>query len=937
MKPFDIKGEYSPGEVKAALAGISGTRQLSYRYERLDRYNNYVEDIDYIQSCSIENNGLADIKRTAKFDILDTGSINYLQDRIKPYVRLAMPADETYSDYVKTLDPMYWWKMDDPIKTVANTAPVTVADAVNYNTRGTAYVAPNTAGAKTRPVFSLQTGSGSVRSEFWMSYNVVNSDALILNMKKGTGQMSFEIYYSTSTTDSLTLVTSREVTGIYAWVHRIPFPKIGYYWVRMTTTSSTLSTGNYVETYRPARLEDSSGHGVYGTGNDYITMKASAIIADGGTSLSTPLYSSPSWGASDLLPLGLKNEGGFSVNFWDHTTTANQYTSVGVQWGFEQGWAELVRTTEASNLTTIRLYVNSYDTNVLPNFDSSAVPLESLKYTAGTGHMTTLTLDPVKGFRLYIDSVEEVLFPNVLAGGSTNVEAFAPLFDDTLDYVSTSAYSDSAIKFDDMSTYNRALTTQQVSALYSKALTSTPDRSGYVEWPQGVFVLSSPSRKMVNGNQVVRAVDGYDQLVVLKEDSFDYRYSVDQGTTYTDAIEKVLQTTLPYETFSLNDKRGLLYQNENTSNTVNVLTDDSFNVVSTGDNFVWGIVSGQIFSFTDLSVQAKVVGPTGATDYQTYIKLEAFPDGVTKTYGMYLEETGLLRFFDGYSVISITYNPTTHAYWRIRESKGYVYFETSPDSVTWTQQRVVKLDYDILALGRVLMVQAANLSGATTTFSKIKVQGYTALQKSIVRSTSTLPSVMEWEPGTPKLTIINDLLGSINYESASYDEDGLFVGRPYITPQNRTSQFGYATDSESVISGDVGQTMDLFAVPNKWVVVVSEPDRPAIVGTYVNDDPLSPTSTVARGRTIVDFRTEQNAPDQATLDAQAERLAFEASQVYEVIEFNTAIMPIHQNMDVYDLTIDGLEIASKYAEQSWKMTLSNGATMTHRVRKVVSV
>jgi hypothetical protein len=196
---------------------------------------------------------------------------------------------------------------------------------------------------------------------------------------------------------------------------------------------------------------------------------------------------------------------------------------------------------------------------------------------------------------------------------------------------------------------------------------------------------------------------------------------------------------------------------------------------------------------------------------------------------------------------------------------------------------------------------------------------------------------MEWEPGTPKLTIINDLLGSINYESASYDEDGLFVGRPYITPQNRTSQFGYATDSESVISGDVGQTMDLFAVPNKWVVVVSEPDRPAIVGTYVNDDPLSPTSTVARGRTIVDFRTEQNAPDQATLDAQAERLAFEASQVYEVIEFNTAIMPIHQNMDVYDLTIDGLEIASKYAEQSWKMTLSNGATMTHRVRKVVSV
>jgi hypothetical protein len=87
----------------------------------------------------------------------------------------------------------------------------------------------------------------------------------------------------------------------------------------------------------------------------------------------------------------------------------------------------------------------------------------------------------------------------------------------------------------------------------------------------------------------------------------------------------------------------------------------------------------------------------------------------------------------------------------------------------------------------------------------------------------------------------------------------------------------------------------------------------------------------------VDFRTEQNAPDQVTLDAQAERLAFEASQVYEVIEFNTALMPIHQNADVYDLIIDGLVIDSKYSEHTWSMELSNGSTMKHKVRKVTAV
>lgn len=36
---------------------------------------------------------------------------------------------------------------------------------------------------------------------------------------------------------------------------------------------------------------------------------------------------------------------------------------------------------------------------------------------------------------------------------------------------------------------------------------------------------------------------------------------------------------------------------------------------------------------------------------------------------------------------SITYNPTTHAWLRIRESAGTIYWDTSPDSITWTNRR----------------------------------------------------------------------------------------------------------------------------------------------------------------------------------------------------------------------------------------------------------
>jgi hypothetical protein len=38
------------------------------------------------------------------------------------------------------------------------------------------------------------------------------------------------------------------------------------------------------------------------------------------------------------------------------------------------------------------------------------------------------------------------------------------------------------------------------------------------------------------------------------------------------------------------------------------------------------------------------------------------------------------------TLFNITYSPTAHAWWRIRESGGTTFFDTSPDSVTWTNQ-----------------------------------------------------------------------------------------------------------------------------------------------------------------------------------------------------------------------------------------------------------
>jgi hypothetical protein len=237
---------------------------------------------------------------------------------------------------------------------------------------------------------------------------------------------------------------------------------------------------------------------------------------------------------------------------------------------------------------------------------------------------------------------------------------------------------------------------------------------------------------------------------------------------------------------------------------------------------------------------------------------------------------------------------------------------------------------DDLVADRYTVVATTNVVTAVTTLLG-------GIPASVAPSTAMLAVDKEWEPGTSKLRIINDLLDSINYNSLAFDENGLAIVSAYQAPSLRAQEYEYATDHLGVMLPDAEQELDLFGIPNKWVLVVSEPDVAPIVSTYTNNDPSSPTSTVRRDRTIVDYRLEQDAVDQATLDAKAQRLAFEASQVYEAIDFKTGVMPIHSGNDVYRIRWDALAVNHTYAEQTWSMPLRAGAEMTHRARRVVTI
>lgn len=114
---------YSAEEVERALRGVEGSRKLTFRYELLDRQMNYIQDLDNVMSGSIQHAYISEIKRTASFEIEETGEIDYLHHQIKPYCRLWMPPRWTNETYI----PQWRWQHKfpaDETATLEDTEPL---------------------------------------------------------------------------------------------------------------------------------------------------------------------------------------------------------------------------------------------------------------------------------------------------------------------------------------------------------------------------------------------------------------------------------------------------------------------------------------------------------------------------------------------------------------------------------------------------------------------------------------------------------------------------------------------------------------------------------------------------------------------------------------------------------------------------------------------
>lgn len=194
----------------------------------------------------------------------------------------------------------------------------------------------------------------------------------------------------------------------------------------------------------------------------------------------------------------------------------------------------------------------------------------------------------------------------------------------------------------------------------------------------------------------------------------------------------------------------------------------------------------------------------------------------------------------------------------------------------------------------------------------------------------------EWEIGTSKLEIINDLLDSVNYTSLRITTDGYFVAEPYILPSEREVEIEYVDDIKSVLNPNMAERIDLFNVPNKFIGYTNNPDAPMLRSVYTNTNPESITSTTYTGRVKTELIEVMDAVSQSVLDEMVLRSAYNASQIYAHVDFYTAIMPIHDYMNTLYIKHKDI-LQGKYTETNWEIECKAGAYMKHTARKVVMI
>ena len=208
----------------------------------------------------------------------------------------------------------------------------------------------------------------------------------------------------------------------------------------------------------------------------------------------------------------------------------------------------------------------------------------------------------------------------------------------------------------------------------------------------------------------------------------------------------------------------------------------------------------------------------------------------------------------------------------------------------------------------------------------------------VIRTASTAVLAedrQDWPAGTSYLTIVNQLLGEINYNPLWFDSRGAAILEPASVPTAANIEHTLdASNVESLLLPQISRETDVFRAPNVFLVICSNADKNGpLVARSENTNPQSPLSISRRGRRIMSITRVNNIADQAELQAYADRLRNESMLTGETIRVSTALLPGYGVADV--TAIHYGDLSAVCVERAWTMQLTLGGTMTHELERVV--
>ncbi len=192
----------------------------------------------------------------------------------------------------------------------------------------------------------------------------------------------------------------------------------------------------------------------------------------------------------------------------------------------------------------------------------------------------------------------------------------------------------------------------------------------------------------------------------------------------------------------------------------------------------------------------------------------------------------------------------------------------------------------------------------------------------------------DWEIGTPKLTIINQLLSEISFENVQIDRDGSAILKSYKEASAENIQHTYRQGKASIVKMPTTMNSNIFDIPNIWAATVENPDlAETYTYTWINDNPLSRTSTIYTNQNKVKVLNFDNIASQADLETAVKKQAFSDMQGYDTIQFQTAIVADHGVNDIVALELPQFNGILK--ETAWTINFQD-MSMSHTGKKAIN-